>query len=182
MPYSGNLIALVFIFFVKLSCMGYGTFVKENLYKRTLIKFDEPATFKPKTSSTVILVRSLAECAVNTVDKFGMHFLFNKETLECITETVDTLPGNVPKGYTRFDSTSSMNPDSTPSKISDSFLMVPNASMNAMNERNVSTELQNHESDKPLKECYYSYPKLPMMNYKNAMVSCLRLCHRPLAE
>lgn len=42
-----------------------------------------------------------------------------------------------------------MNPDSTPSKISDSFLMVPNASMNAMNERNVSTELQNHESGKP---------------------------------
>lgn len=84
--------------------MGYGTFVKENLYKRTLIKSDEPATFKPKTLSTVILVRSLAECAVNTVDKSGSNFLFNKETLECIIETVDTLPGNVPKGYTRFDS------------------------------------------------------------------------------
>ena len=42
-----------------------------------------------------------------------------------------------------------MNPDATPSQISDSFLMVPNASKNAMNERNVSTELQNHESGKP---------------------------------
>ena len=104
MPYSGNLIALGFIFFVKLSCMGYGTFVKENLYKRTLIKSDEPATFKPKTVSTVILVRSLAECAVNTVDKSGMHFLYNKGSMECIIETVDTLPGYVPKGYTRFDS------------------------------------------------------------------------------
>ena len=84
--------------------MGYGTIVKENLYKRTLIKSDEPATFKPKTVSTVILMRSLAECAVNTVDKSGSHFLFNKESLECIIETVATLPGNVPKGYTRFDS------------------------------------------------------------------------------
>ena len=86
--------------------MGYGTVVKENLYKRTLIKSDEPATFKPKTSSTVILVRSLAECAVNTVDKSGIHFSFNKKTMECIIETVDTLPaaGYVPKGYTRFDS------------------------------------------------------------------------------
>mgnify|MGYP003692276793 CR=1 FL=1 len=42
-----------------------------------------------------------------------------------------------------------MNPDSTPSKLSDSFLMVPNASRKAMNERNLSMELQNHESGKP---------------------------------
>lgn len=45
-----------------------------------------------------------------------------------------------------------MNPDLTPSKIGDSFLMtglVPNASQNAMNQRNISTELQNRESGKP---------------------------------
>ena len=74
MSYSGNFIALGFILSVKSSYMGYGTVVKENQYKRTLINSDEHATLEPKTSSTVILVRSLAECAVNTVDKSGMHF------------------------------------------------------------------------------------------------------------
>ena len=83
--------------------MGYGTFVKENQYERTLINSDEPATLEPKIPFAVILVRNLAECAVNTVDKSGTHCLFNKENLKCIIEIVDTLPSNVPKGYTRFD-------------------------------------------------------------------------------